>query len=218
MPNNVYDVTMGLCAESVVYPGDPSLVVEPISTIGKGCCFQLSKISMSNHLGTHIDFPAHVIEGEKTSDDYDLAYLSGPGQVISVDDNINVISKAFVQELEVQEGEIIFFKTANQHISKKGPISKNYVSILPEAAECLVKKGVKIVGIDYISVDSIDAALLPTHNALLKEGVLIVENLELKGVPDGHYDIQIAPLKISGMDGLPARVMLKGIKNTSDHK
>lgn len=218
MPNKVYDATMELCAESVVYPGDPSLVIEPIHTIGKGCCFKLSRISMSNHLGTHIDFPAHVIDGGKTSSDYDLDYLSGLGQVISVDDGINEISKAFVQGLEVQKGEIIFFKTANRHISKNASIFKDYVSLSPGAAEYLVKKGVKIVGIDYISVDSMGAAALPTHNALLKGGVLIVENLELREVPVGHYDVQIAPLKLSGMDGLPARVMLKGIRNISDPK
>jgi arylformamidase len=77
------------------------------------------------------------------------------------------------------------------------------------AVEALVAKGAKIIGIDDLSVDSSSSPDLPVHKLLLKNGILIVENLDLRQAASGRYKIFICPLKVENMDGLPARVIME---------
>ena len=203
-----YDATASLVPDTSVYPGDPTLSVESICCVGGDSCFGLAKITMSNHMGTHIDFPAHVISNGKTSSDYTLNDLSGNGIIIEVSSGRSSVTTADINVEKISRNSIVFFKTKNSEVKKTGELSSSYVYIEPDAAKILVELGVKIVGIDYISVDSLENETLPTHNMLLSNDVLIVENLELKGIDPGKCNIQIAPLNIPNMDGLPARVII----------
>ncbi len=203
-----YDATAPLLPETTVYPGDPTLSVKSVCKVGESSCFGLSEISLSNHMGTHIDFPAHVIKGGNTSSDYTLNDLSGKGIIIEIPSELSSITRDHVKVKGIYRDSIVFFKTKNSSIPKTGSFKKDYVYIEPDAAEILVQLGVKIIGIDYISVDSIENEDLPSHNTFLKNGVLIVENLELNGISPGECEVQIAPLNIPNMDGLPSRVIL----------
>lgn len=204
----LYDATADISTDTLVYPGDPALEIESISSVDDEK-FSLSKISMSNHIGTHLDFPSHVISGGKTSSSYSLAQLSGIGTVFAVPDEMVTVSKDFLLEKSIKKGAIVFFKTSNRKLRRNKTLSEKYVYIEPEAAELLVERGVSIVGVDYISVDPVSDEGLSAHNILLKNDVLIVENLVLDEIPQGECFIQIAPLKIPNMDGLPARVLIR---------
>jgi arylformamidase len=165
---------------------------------------------LGNHTGTHIDFPAHVIHGGKTSSDFPVHSLIGPGLIIEVPDQEKSITKAFVKsQTSISPNDFVFFKTANSKISKQAAFTEKYVYIEPDAAEELMLMGVKIVGIDYISVDSYEAENLPVHHTFLSNDILIVEGLELNDVPIGRCEIYILPNNIPGMDGLPVRVIAK---------
>ena len=207
MNNKYYDLTTAITLETIVFPGDPSFSVKSVTSIEEGSCFNLCQMSLSNHLGTHIDFPAHVIKNGKTSSDYALDYLVNDGQIIEVPEDQPTITPAFIEQAEIFENAIVFFKTKNSSLSKSGAFTKDYVYIEPNAAEVLLKKKVKIVGIDYLSVDSYAATELPVHHVLLSREVLIVENLALHSIEPGQYKIFIMPLNIPGMDGLPVRVI-----------
>lgn len=201
-----YDLTAKITSDLVVFPGDPQYSTENICSIAAGQKFHLCHMHLGNHTGTHIDYPAHTIAGGKTSSDFSLEYLMGPGVIIKVPAEKISITKEFVSCQSIVKSDIVFFKTENSKKPKHAPFTEKYVYIEPEAAEELFQKGVKIVGIDYISVDRYDDEDLSTHNTLLSRDVLIVEGLELSEIPEGRYEIFIAPLNIPKMDGLPARI------------
>ena len=114
-----------------------------------------------------------------------------------------------VNQAAIQKNDFVFFKTHNsERLSKQAPFTEDYVYIEPAAAMALLQKEVRMVGIDYISVDAYTSETLPVHQALLENNVLIVENLELNGIDPGRCQLQVIPLNIPHMDGLPARVYM----------
>lgn len=207
----IYDLTANISESLVRFPGDPPFLQEALSSLAMGSDFHLVKFQFGNHIGTHIDFPSHVLKGGKTSNDYPIESLIGNGIIIKVPDNDASITKQFIQEQNILQNDFVFFKTTNSLIPKNSKINTKYVYIDPAAAEALVRKGVKIVGIDYLSVDAFGSTNLPVHKTLLSKDVLIVGGLELKGAPEGRCMIYIMPIKIDCMDGLPARVIAKKV-------
>ena len=204
-----YDLTANISSELVCFPGDPIFKDKKIAQIGKDSHFHLSEITLGNHTGTHIDFPAHVIKNGKNSSDFPIDTLLGAGVIINVPDECKSITQEFIQAQSMLPNDIVLLKTANSNISKESNFNENYVFIEPKAVSALLLKKVKIVGIDYISVDNYSAADLPVHKMLLANDVLIVECLALKHVPTGRCEIYIMPIKINRMDGLPVRVIAK---------
>lgn len=204
-----YDLTTSISERTVVFPGDPEYSMRKVCALDEGSPFNLCHMQFGNHTGTHIDYPAHVIKEGKTSSDFSIDHLIGSGIIIKVPDTERSITKRFISEQPIMSSDIVFFKTANSKLSKQDKFTDNYVYIEPEAAEELLRKQVKIVGIDYISVDKYDAEDLPVHKSLLSNEVLIVEGLELNNAPIGRCEIYIMPLNIINMDGLPARVVAK---------
>jgi arylformamidase len=202
-----YDLTAKISQNTVVFPGDPEYKSESVYSLDNDSPYNLCHLHFGNHIGTHIDFPAHVIKEGKTSNDFLIENLIGYGLIIEVPDAEKSITKVFVEKQQIMAGDFVFFKTANSKLSKQDKLINNYVYIEPEAAEVLLKKGVKIVGIDYVSVDRYGAQNLPVHHFLLANDVLIVEGLELNNVPIGRCKIYIMPINIDEMDGLPARVI-----------
>lgn len=204
-----YDLSVNISENLVTFPGDPQYQFEDINSLGQGSKFNLRRIHLGNHTGTHIDFPSHVIKGGKSSNDFPISTLIGNGVIILVPSNMPSITKDFIQKQLILKDDFVFFKTANSQFSKNKKFIKNYVYIEPDAAEEILSKQVKIIGIDYISVDKYEAEDLPVHRILLASNILIVEGLELNDVPNGRCKIYIMPLKIDQMDGLPARVIVE---------
>jgi arylformamidase len=204
---NKYDLTTPISENTVMFPGDPHFKSEQVRSLVDGASFNLCCFTMGNHTGTHIDFPAHVLEGGKTSSDYKIHDLIGSCFIIEVPDHCLSITPSFVEKQDILLHDFVFFKTSNSRLSKEDKFTNQYVFIEPEAAVALVNKGVKIVGIDYISVDQYEAESLPVHHTLLSNDILIVEGLELSNVPAGRCKVSIMPINIKHMDGLPARVI-----------
>jgi len=204
-----HDVTAKLTKDTVVYPGDPTLEIDSICEVGTESCFGLSKISLSNHMGTHIDFPSHVLKGGKNSSDYSVRDLIGNGVIIEIPKEARAITKKHLQLHQIERNSFVFFKTRNSYESKSGPLLDEYVYIESGAVEELLKIQARVVGIDYISVDSMENDTLPVHHRLLKNNILIVENLDLRDIDPGKCIIHISPLNIPEMDGLPARVIIE---------
>ncbi len=207
--NKYYDLSANISEDIVTFPGDPQYKAEDVCSLEKGAHYHLSEIRLGNHTGTHIDFPSHVIKGGKTSSDFSIDDLIGHGLIIEVPGDESSITKDFISKQSILAKDFIFFKTSNSKLSKNTKFKDSYVYIEPEAAEELVKKGVRVVGIDYISVDKYEYENLPVHKSLLSNDVLIVEGLELNDIPVGRCKIYIMPMKINNMDGLPARVLAK---------
>ena len=203
-----YDLSTPLTENTTIYPGDNAFTRNKVCSLDKGDLVDVCHISLSNHLGTHIDFPSHVVIGGKASQDYSLIDLSGKMYLIEAPYTEATITRDFIisifSQLDVQPDSIVFFKTRNSSLDKSGDFHNDYVYIEPTAAKELVQWKIRIVGIDYLSVDPYESDL-PVHKMLLGNDVLIVENLNLAPIPQGIYQVFIVPLNIPNMDGLPVR-------------
>lgn len=127
-------------------------------------------------------------------------------------DNIDEINADALDRMPIAEGTIrILFGTRNSHLWARGinQFQEDFTAISPDGAEWLISHGIKLVGVDYLSVACFTDPV-PTHLTLLKAGVIILEGLDLSLVLRGFYDLFCLPLKIMGTDGAQARAILIG--------
>jgi len=209
----VYDVSVPLSANTPTYPGDPGIAINHWQRMADGANANVSSIDFGLHSGTHVDAPAHFIEGGAKVGSLPLDSLLGEAEVVEVAPHIKVIDKKFVVDNCATGSHRVLFKTRNSVFwgdTERG-FHEDYVYIDPAAAHWLVESGVKLVGIDYLSVEKFNSDVFPTHLAFLSRGVVIVEGLDLRAVPGGKYELLCLPLKIAGGggDGAPARVILR---------
>jgi arylformamidase len=203
----IYDVTVPLSKESVVYPGDPHVKINRRTKVNEDeSKYNLSRYSFSSHAGTHVDPPFHIIEGGITVDKLPLELLMGRARVVEV--TAPVINEAVLEEFDFTVDARVLFKTRNSYLWSNKTFVKDYVYITAGAARSLVKDGIKLVGIDYLSVDKFEGEP-DTHMALLSAGTIIVEGLDLREVEPGDYELICLPLKVKDGDGAPARVVLR---------
>ena len=174
------DVTQPIRPGMPVYPGDPPVNTELASAIARGDDYNVTRLDFGVHTGTHVDAPAHVLDGAGGVEALPLEALVGPAEVVS-----------FPGELPAAER--IVLRTAGQP-----------AELSLEAAACLVGRGVLLVGIDGPTIGGEE-----THRTLLAAGVVILEGLDLHAAPPGRYELICLPAKIEGADGAPARVVLR---------
>lgn len=206
----IYDVTVPIRAGMPVYEGDPNLTIEPWSAMANGDSANVSFLHFGAHTGTHVDAPAHFIEGAGKIDSLPLDVLIGPARVIRVPDDRMEVDPEFLNECDLTDVTRVLFHTRNSAFWNEG-FRKDFTHVLPETAELLVARGVKLVGNDYLSVEKFHSGHHRTHLTLLRNGVVIVEGLNLSDVPAGDYELICLPLKIAdgAGDGAPARVVLR---------
>ena len=206
----IYDITVPIRAGMPIYEGDPSLKIEPWSSLEKGNSANVSFVHFGAHTGTHVDAAAHFIAGGAKIDSLPLETLIGPARVVRVPDSINEITPDFLSQCDLSGVERLIFHTRNSAFWNEG-FRKDFTALSPEGAEMLVNLGIKLVGNDYLSIEKFRSGHHRTHLTLLKKDVVIVEGLDLTGVPEGDYELICLPLRIAGGagDGAPARVVLR---------
>lgn len=194
----ILDLSMSIDGNTPVYPGDPQQVIEQLATIEKNG-WNEKRITFNSHFSTHIDAPAHMLENGKTLTDYPIQKFIGTAVAIDVQGQ-----REIAQDLkEVREGDIVFFITGHSKNSKN--YFENNPVITEETAKMLIQKKVSIIGLDSFTPDN---EPFPVHKMLLKEDILIVENLiNLEQLSSTRFECHIMPLKIQGADGAPCRVV-----------
>ncbi len=206
----IYDITLTISPNMPVWPGDPAVELTQVSFIDRGANANVSHLSFGVHTGTHVDAPHHFLNDGRTVESLALDVLTGPCYVLRLDDGIASISADVLEAARLPEGvERLLFRTRNSTIWARGitEFQTDFVAVPLDGAEWLVRRGVKLVGVDYLSVSPYKNSR-PTHESLLKAGVVIVEGLDLSKVEQGFYELYCLPLKIAGADGAPARVVL----------
>lgn len=208
----IYDITVPIRAGMPIYEGDPVLNIEPWSELARGDSANVSLLHLGAHTGTHVDAPAHFIEGGAKIDSLPLESLIGPARVLRVPDSFTEITPDLLSTFDLTGVERIIFHTRNSAFWSEG-FRKDFTALTPEGAEMLVDLGVKLAGNDYLSIEKFRSGHHQTHLTLLRKGVVIVEGLNLSGVPEGDYELICLPLKIAegAGDGAPARVVLKTV-------
>jgi len=209
---NLFDITVPIRAGMPVYQGDPGVKIDSWSAFAKGDSSNVSILNFGAHTGTHVDAPAHFIEGARRIDALSLEVLIGPARVIRVGDEVSEIGAEFVRSCDLQNVERVLFRTRNSGFWNEG-FRKDFTHLLPEAAQILVDQGVKLVGTDYLSIEKFQSGHHKTHLTLLSNSVVIVEGLNLSAVAAGDYELICLPLKIGdgAGDGAPARAVLRAV-------
>ena len=211
-PMPIYDVTVPLSNELPTYPGDPGIEIRDWITLANGDPANVSVLNFGAHTGTHVDAPAHFIEGAKKVESLELDVLIGEAEVIAVPEDHRVIDEKFVTANCPPGTRRILFKTRNSEFwNEPTPqFHTDFTYLDLRAAQVLVERGVKLIGIDYLSIEKFESDN-ETHRALLSRGVVILEGLNLGEVPAGSYELICLPLRLRSDkgDGAPARVVLR---------
>jgi arylformamidase len=204
MSVEVIDISVPLRPGMVVYDGDPPVILERALSIGEGASANVSRLDFGVHSGTHVDAPVHFIEGAPGADALPLDVLVGSAEVVDATGVEDVLDGAVLRGLALPErAERLIFKTSNSRLWERDEFMPNFVRMDGSGARYLVNRGVRLVGIDYLSVGDEEA-----HVELLRAGVVALESLDLRGVEPGAYHLVCLPLRIVGSDGAPARAVL----------
>lgn len=206
------DVSVPLRNAMVQWPGDPPVRIERVLDLGHGDSHTLSEISMGSHTGTHMDAPLHFIQQGIGIDKLPLDTTVGRARVIEIQDTESIKPDELARH-RICRGERILFKTRN---SLRGwtteTFIEDFVFISNEAARFLAERGVRVVGVDYLSAGGFKREGSYVHETLLGSGVWIIEGLDLSRVSPGKYDLICLPLKVDKGDGAPARAILRPIR------
>jgi arylformamidase len=209
----LYDLSVALSEDTPTYPGDPRIQIREWSTLAGGDQANVSLLEFGAHTGTHVDAPAHFLQGAGKVESLPLDILIGEAEVIEVPNSTYIIDEAFVRKNCKAGTARILFKTRNSAFwnEPRAGFRTDYTYLDPRGAVQLVERGTKLVGIDYLSIEQFKPDRFETHHILLSHRVIIVEGLDLRDVPAGKYELICLPLRIQGGngDGAPARAVLR---------
>ncbi len=212
VPMRVHDVSLTLRPDMPTWPGEQGPRIEPLKRLARGDSSNVSLVTVGDHTGTHVDPPVHFIEGGPGVDRLPVDALVGPCQLVGYDEDEHISGKWLDSAAIAQGTQRILFKTRNsaRWTDPRAPFEKDFIALDETAAHWLVRRSVKLAGIDYLSIEPFGSGKVghPVHVALLRAGVVIVEGLDLHEVAPGGYEIVCAPLKIANGTGSPARVFL----------
>jgi len=205
----ILDITLPLTMNMPVWPGEPKMRLDRVSSIEKGNAVNVSRLEIMVHTGTHVDAPCHFIDGQEGVEELPMSALVGPVLVVQVHDECDVITDEILRAIDLKDCQRILFKTSNSYYWKQGgeEFQTGYVGLDTSAAMFLVNRGVLLVGIDYLSIAAYHDQINP-HRVLLSSGVVILEGVNLSDVSPGYYSLFCLPLKLNGSDGAPTRAIL----------
>lgn len=205
----IYDISLPISTSLAVWPGDPPIEVSQPSHLERGDPSTLTRIAMGAHSGTHVDAPAHFVRGGLEVDRLDLSMLVGPSLVVAALE-AEALSADRLAELPIPPGTtrlLLQTRNSDRWGAGAGEFYRDYVAIPADGAQWLVAQGIRLLGIDYLSIAPFDNPAA-THQILLGAGIIVVEGLDLRGIRPGAYQLICLPLKLAGSEGAPARAIL----------
>ena len=193
-----------------VWPGDPQVVLERYRQLSKGDASNDSRLACSVHCGTHVDAPAHFVENGATVEQLPLDMLVGRATVAEFPEIDRITPDLLETQKLDSKTERLLLKTKNSDLwtNPDHEFNADFVALSSESARWMVSKGIKLVGIDYLSIQMFKDAEPWTHRILLEAGIIIIEGLNLQAVQPGVYQLICLPIKLAGSDGAPARAIL----------
>ena len=206
----IYDISLPIVNAGLVYPGNPEISITPQQEISKGAGANVSTLQFGSHTATHVDAPKHFFDDAAGVDGLPLDVLMGPAVVIAVKDTVMSVGEEELRRHEIKNHTRVLIKTRNSGFIRQRDFHRDYTYLAPDGAQYLVSLGVRLVGVDYLSVEQFHSGHHRTHRALLERGIVIVEGLDLSVPAAGPYELRVLPLLIPGLDGAPARAVLVG--------
>jgi arylformamidase len=208
----IYDVSMPIVTGGLIYPGNPAISITAQQAIAEGGSSNVSRLDFGSHTGTHVDAPKHFFDDGAGVDSIPLEILMGPARLLAFGDAVTSIGETELAAHELTGVTRVLLKTRNSRWLATGSTEfhKDYTYLAPDGAEYLARLGVRLVGVDYLSVEQFHSGHHRTHRTLLGHGIVIVEGLLLNEPPAGDYHFRCLPLKLAGLDGAPARAVVVG--------
>lgn len=194
---------MDLNEKTVVWREDPQPELRPVARLPKDAC-NFTWLSFSTHAGTHVDAPFYLFSDKWTADAIPFERLIGCCQVIDVSDVTDTITAADLKKHPLKE-KMVLLKTRNSFDQLLG-YNRNHVAMDVGAAEYLIAQGITTLGYDYQSFERDGANVL--HRMFLERSITLIDNLRLKDAEEKTYQLTCLPLKLTGVDGAPARAIL----------
>ena len=205
---NLIDVSVPLDPNVPTYPGNTPFSIEPMMRTGRGEHANVSSLHMSAHTGTHVDAPRHFFDNGPGAEGLPLEMLIGRTRVIEVASRAGIAADDLSQ-IDLSEDVRLLIKTHNSRLWGSPDFHTGYVGVTESGARHLVDRGIKVLGVDYLSVEEFKKPGAPAHHVLLGGGTIVIEGLNLRDVEPGVYEMYCLPLRIVGGDGAPARVVLR---------
>lgn len=206
----IFDISVPIKNTMAVWPGDPKVKNIEVSSISNGGEANVTSIQMSAHTGTHIDAPRHFVDNGRTIDQLDLRLLIGDVLLLEIDDLVKLIDEKVLAGQRIKNWPTrVLFKTANSSakLLHKEEFVQDFVAFSVDASQFLINHGVKLVGIDYLSIAPFENGD-ETHTILLSNEIIVLEGLDLSKIDPGYYQMVALPINLFGADGAPARVVL----------
>jgi arylformamidase len=202
------DVTVPLDPNLPTYPGNTPYTLEAVKRITRGDSSNVSTLHMSAHSGTHVDAPRHFFDNGAGAEGLPLEMLIGRARVIEITSRKGIGAEELA-EANLSEDLRVLIKTTNSRLWGIPEFQKDFVAVTEAGAKYLLEHGIKLVGVDYLSVEQFKKPGAPAHHILLGAGIIVIEGLNLRDVEPGVYEMFCLPLPAVGSDGAPARVVLR---------
>ena len=202
------DVTVPLDANLPTYPGNTPYSLEALKRRARGDSSNVSTLHMSAHCGTHVDAPCHFFDGGPGAAALPLEMLVGRARVIEITSRQGIDAEDLAGA-DLSEDIRVLIKTSNSRLWGSPEFHPDFVGVTGAGAQYLLDHGVKVVGVDYLSVEQFKNPGAPAHHVLLGAGIIVIEGLNLRDVDPGVYEMVCLPLPVVGSDGAPARVVLR---------
>lgn len=206
----IYDISLPIVSGGLVYPGNPEITITPQQEISKGASSNVSSLAFGSHTATHVDAPKHFFNEGVGVDALPLDVLMGPAVVIAVPESAMSVGEEELRRHELSGHRRVLIKTRNSTFNREREFHRDFTYLAPDGAAYLVSLGIRLVGVDYLSIEQFHSGHHRTHRTLLERGVIIVEGLDLSLPPAGPYALYVLPLRLEGLDGGPARAVLVG--------
>lgn len=202
----IYDISLNLDAGTVIYPGNPEMIIKKHRSVPEHPT-NLSKIIFGSHTGTHVDAPRHTSNEALGVDCVSLETCIGPCRVLDLSASREKITVADLKEKNIKSSERILAKTQNSLRGFK-EFREDSIYLDGDAADFLAEQGISLFGIDSLSVKKRGGEDTRPHTSLLAKNIVIFEGLDLSRVHPGEYQFIGLPLKFTDLDGAPARAVL----------
>jgi len=202
------DVTVPIDPNLATYPGNTPFSLEAIKRLANGDSSNVSTLHMSAHAGTHVDAPRHFLDDGGGVESLALEMLCGRTRVVELTTR-KAVTAEDLAGFDLREDVRLLLKTANSRLWGTPEFHEDFIGVTEGAARFLVDRGVKVVGVDYLSVEPYKTPGAPAHHVLLGAGTILIEGLNLRDVEPGSYEMFCLPLAVVGADGAPARVILR---------
>lgn len=211
MTTRLYDISRTLFPGMAVWPGDTPYDLRPTGSLAEGGTVNVTTITLSAHTATHVDAPYHFTDDGATMEAVDLSAYWGPAQVVTVTRVSGPLVPGDFVGYDLARAPRLLVRSGASAADPR-VFHHDYVYPSPELADYLGEQGIVLYGADAPSMDASDSKALPGHHALQRNGILILEGLDLSEAPDGVYELSAFPLKILGGDGSPVRAVLRSLE------